>query len=125
MEALLGLDYREAGKSAPNGIARIARGQSISWRAIMHMQARDELGEPSSRSSVVCIKPLELPLARFLLDNTRARRLFVATPSSPSLRRKRLVAAQGGQYLHEAGVPPRDVLPVLAGGGRIRLPERW
>jgi len=115
MEALLGLIIREAGKSAPNGIAELR--EAVDFLRYYAQQARDELGEAEPVGPFVCISPWNFPLAIFIGQIAAALVVGNTVIAKPA-EETPLVAAQAVSILHEAGVP-RDVLQFLPGAGEI------
>jgi RHH-type transcriptional regulator, proline utilization regulon repressor / proline dehydrogenase / delta 1-pyrroline-5-carboxylate dehydrogenase len=116
MPTLLGLIAREAGKSVPNAIAEVR--EAIDFLRYYAEQALRTLG-PSQKAlgPVVCISPWNFPLAIFIGQVAAA--LVAGNPvlAKPA-EETPLIAAQGAQILHEAGVPA-DALQLLPGDGRV------
>ncbi|WP_308814872.1 trifunctional transcriptional regulator/proline dehydrogenase/L-glutamate gamma-semialdehyde dehydrogenase [Sphingomonas sp. GV3] len=116
MPELLALLVREAGKSLPNAIAEVR--EAIDFLRYYAEQARTTLGAGHMPLGVVtCISPWNFPLAIFIGQVAAALVAGNAVLAKPA-EETPLIAAQGIDLLHQAGVPI-DVLQFVPGDGSI------
>ncbi|WP_210357694.1 trifunctional transcriptional regulator/proline dehydrogenase/L-glutamate gamma-semialdehyde dehydrogenase [Sphingomonas beigongshangi] len=116
MPELLALLVREAGKSLPNAIAEVR--EAIDFLRYYAEQARTTLGAGHMPLGVVtCISPWNFPLAIFIGQVGAALVAGNAVLAKPA-EETPLIAAQGIDLLHQAGVPI-DVLQFVPGDGSI------
>ncbi|WP_288937607.1 trifunctional transcriptional regulator/proline dehydrogenase/L-glutamate gamma-semialdehyde dehydrogenase [uncultured Sphingomonas sp.] len=116
MPELLALLVREAGKSLPNAIAEVR--EAIDFLRYYAEQARTTLGAGHMPLGVVtCISPWNFPLAIFI-GQVAAALVAGNAVLAKSAEETPLIAAQGIDLLHQAGVPI-DVLQFVPGDGSI------
>ncbi|WP_203309308.1 trifunctional transcriptional regulator/proline dehydrogenase/L-glutamate gamma-semialdehyde dehydrogenase [Sphingomonas beigongshangi] len=116
MPELLALLVREAGKSLANAIAEVR--EAIDFLRYYAEQARTTLGAGHMPLGVVtCISPWNFPLAIFIGQVAAALVAGNAVLAKPA-EETPLIAAQGIDLLHQAGVPI-DVLQFVPGDGSI------
>ncbi|WP_310596262.1 MULTISPECIES: trifunctional transcriptional regulator/proline dehydrogenase/L-glutamate gamma-semialdehyde dehydrogenase [unclassified Sphingomonas] len=116
MPELLALIVREAGKSLPNAIAEVR--EAIDFLRYYAEQARTTLAAaPAPLGVVTCISPWNFPLAIFIGQVAAALVAGNAVLAKPA-EETPLIAAQGIDLLHQAGVPI-DVLHFVPGDGAI------
>jgi len=116
MAPLLGLLIREAGKSAPNGVAEVR--EAVDFLRYYAVQARETLGaEQRPLGPLVCISPWNFPLAIFTGQVAAALAAGNPVVAKPAVQTP-LVAAEAVRVLHQAGVP-RDALRLVCGDGAV------